>query len=109
MQLNKLFGKKSVSVDVIDFSAMKVATSQVAGYIKKLYEEEGFSHMGYRVENRNGLVRFIIYTLPSSKEIIQYFKDRCPAMVEKQCMEIETSPDIKWNKWNNGFEEISKH
>lgn len=105
--LLKLFRKKSsIFVDVIDINAMHVSTGQIGGYIKKLYKEEEFSHMGYRFENRNGLSRFVIYTLPYSKEIIQYFKDRCPAMIEEECKVANNTPH-KFIRWDNGFEEIS--
>ncbi len=103
----KLFGKKApLVVDVIDINAMHIATGQMGAYIKKLYQEEKFRHIGYRFENRNGLCRFVIYTLASQKQVIQYFKDRCPAMIENECRELEGVAH-KWNKWENGFEEIS--
>lgn len=63
--------------------------------------------MGYRFENKDGLSRFLIYTLPQNKEIIQYFKDRCPAMVERECREL-TGEGHSWLNWENGFEEIIK-
>lgn len=106
MILGKIFGKKpAVSVDVIDFNAKHVATGQVGAYIKKLYREENFLHIGYRFENKKGNCRFVIYTLPGQREVIQYFKDRCPVMVEKECMEL-TGEAHEFSIWANGFEEV---
>lgn len=106
----KLFGKKKypVSEDLINFSAQHVGTGQVGAYIKKLYKEERFTHLGYRVENSDkyGDLRFVIYTLPGARKIKQYFQDRCPAMVENECRALEGVPH-KWNEWPNGFREVS--
>ncbi len=102
----KLFRKKyPVSVDLINFSARHVGTGQVGAYIKKLYEEEGFSHLGYRWSNDKRGHRFVIYTLPGSNVVEQYFKDRCPAMVENECRSL-TGVAHKWNEWENGFKEV---
>ncbi len=97
--------KKTVSVDVMNISAMNVSTGQIGAYIKALYQEEGFRHIGYRFENQDGLCRFIIYTLPNQKDVIQYFKDRCPAMVEEKCKQ-SVEQAYEWSTWPNGFEEI---
>lgn len=107
--LFKRFRKKTPkTVDLIDFSRTHVSTGQVGGYIKKLYEEEKFLHIGYRYANINGSDRFILYTLPGLEKTIQYFKDRCPAMIEEECRKIDVSNvDFKINKWDNGFEEVS--
>lgn len=99
--------KMKVSVDVMDISANHVATGQIGAYINKLYKEENFSHIGYRFENRGGICRYIINTLPNNRDVIQYFKDRCPAMVENECKEL-TGEAHKLVKWDNGFIEIEK-
>ena len=83
-----IFTKKATTIDVMDISTKHVKASQVRAYIEKLYKDEGFQHICYRIENKNGLSRFVVYTLPGANEIIQYFKDRCPAMVEKECLEL---------------------
>ncbi len=100
------FKRKIISVDVMDFNAMNVSTGQIGSYIKKLYKKEGFKHIGYRTENRDGILRYVIYTLPNEKAIIKYFNDRCPAMVEEECRKLEVVEEFEWNKWQNGFEEI---
>ncbi len=100
-----LFKKRQISVDVMDISASYVASGQIVEYIKNLYRNKDFRHIGYRLENRDGLIRYVIYTLPNQKEIIQYFKDRCPAMVEEECRKLQ-GEGCEWAKWQNGFEEI---
>ncbi len=100
-----LFKKRQISVDVMDINAMHVATGQIGEYIKNLYRNEDFRHIGYRFENRDGLCRFVIYTLPNQKAVIQYFKDRCPAMVEEECRKLQGEAH-EWAEWPNGFEEI---
>lgn len=100
-----MFRKSKISVDLIDFSGMHVATGQVGSYIKHLYEEHDFQHIGYRYKNINGDLRFILYTVPNNKLAVQYFKDRCPAMVENECRSCEGIPH-KFVKWENGFEEV---
>lgn len=103
MLLAKILGKKRtvVSVDVISFNMKHVSTGQVGAYIQKLYREEKFLHIGYRHEGG----RFVIYTLPGNNEVIQYFEDRCPAMVENECRAL-TTEDYEWVTWPNGFEEV---
>ena len=102
-----LFKKKDIMVDVIDFSAQHVSTGQIGEYILNLYEKEGFNHMGYRFENVDGNVRFFIYTLPGSTRIIQYFKDRCPAMIEEECRKLEGSAHY-FEDYPNGFSEVKR-
>ena len=104
----KIFSKKvpTTYIDVIEINAEHVSTGQIGHYLKKIQEEEDFRHLGYRVANRGRLMRFAIYTLPGNERVIQYFKDRCPAMVENECRALE---DIghSWVTWPSGFQEIS--
>lgn len=100
-----LFRKKKISVDVMDINRQHVSSGRIEEYIRNLYRDEGFMHIGYRVEDRDGLQRFVIYTLPGQKDVIQYFKDRCPAMVEQECRKLE-GKGADWNVWPNGFKEI---
>lgn len=100
-----LFKKKQISVDVMDINAMHVSTGQIGKYIRDLYRKEDFRHIGYRFEQKDGLLRCIIYTLPNQKAVIQYFKDRCPAMVEEECRKLQ-GEEHECTKWQNGFEEV---
>lgn len=97
--------KKNVRVDCIDISAMNISTGQIGSYIKWLYNEKNFRHIGYEFVNIDGNCRFIIYTLPSMKHIITYFKDRCPAMVEQECISAPCEI-FKIVDWDNGFSEV---
>lgn len=97
--------KQQISVDLIDFNAMNIGTGNVGSYIKWLYCEYGFLHIGYRFENQNGNCRFVLHTLPENRNVMQYFKDRCPAMVEIECKSKDSIPH-KFVKWENGFEEV---
>ena len=99
--------RRQIYVEVIDFNAMHVSTGNIGGYIKRLYREEGLSHIGYRIVNKNGLKRWVIYTLPDQIEVIQYFRDRCPAMVEEECRKTRGEAH-EWVVWDNGFEEIKE-
>lgn len=82
------FKKKKLPnrVDCIDINAQHISTGQMGWYIKQLYEKEDFCHIGYEFVNKDGICRFVIYTLPNQKNVTQYFKDRCPAMVEQECL-----------------------
>ena len=102
-----LFKKKQISVDVMDINTMYVSTGQIGEYIKNLYRKEGFKHIGYRHAVKDGLDRFVIYTLPNQKEVIRYFKDRCPAMVEEECRKLQ-GEEYEWARWPNGFSEIER-
>ena len=99
------FKKKQISTDLIEISRMHVGTGQIGHYLKKLCEEEGFMHMGYRYSNHSSLSRFVIYAASPTAEMIQYFKDRCPAMVENECRALEGIPH-DWVTWPDGFREI---
>lgn len=100
-----LFKKKKIPVDVMEIDARYVSTGQVGEYIKNLYNNEGFRHIGYRFETRDMISRFVIYTLPDQKMVIQYFNARCPSMVEEECRKLQ-GEGAEWSRWPNGFEEI---
>lgn len=104
-----LFKKKPKKVKLIDFSGHRIGTGQVGMYILFLYEFEDFAHIGYDYEkNKYGDLRFNLYVPDKSyNRIIQYFKDRCPAIVEKECEEYS-----KWFKTHSPgkyFETVDYH
>lgn len=104
-----IFKKKTKVIDVIDFDASDISTGQIGGYILDLYEKKGFRHIGYRFENIDGNCRFVIYTLISNKAVIQYFKDRCSAIVEYECKASQPSSHTFSEEWYNdykGFTEV---
>lgn len=98
--------KKQEIIDIAEFSGMKVSTGQVGAYIKKLYEDENFRHIGYRFQkNSKGIVRVIISAISPPENIIQYFKDRCPAMIENEVKECK--PQSHTLTIINGFDEVA--
>lgn len=108
MLFEKLFKKeKPVCRDLIEISQQHVATGQMGAYLKKLHDEEGFRHMGYRFEKHGGLGRYVIYAIFPNDYMVQYFKDRCPAMVEMECRQLEGIPH-KWIQWKEGEEDIKE-
>ena len=40
-------------------------------------------------------------------EVIQYFRDRCPGMVEEACRRAKEEAH-EWVIWDNGFAEVKK-
>lgn len=104
--MKKFFKTRRIYINVMEINAKHVSTGQIGHYLKKIQEEENFRHLGYKFVRRGHLSRFVIYTLPGSEEIIQYFKDRCPAMVEAECRALEGVAH-NWRVWPNGFTEIS--
>lgn len=108
MFFKKWRNKKYEPVRCIDFSAMEISTGQISWYIKQLYQAHNFKHIAYDFQNIDGNCRFVIYTPWYNKGVIQYFKDRCPAMVEQECMQ---APECKfmtgtWEDWNGQTEII---
>ena len=71
--------------DLINFNSKYVSTGQVGGYIRHLYRYEGFNHIGYYFQNN----RVYLFTYSDNIEVIRYFDDRCPAMVEEDCMKVD--------------------
>lgn len=104
----KLFKKQEkITIDLIDFSKDYIGTGQVGCYIIQfLYDKLKFRHIGYKLENRDGEMRFILYTLSGNKAPIIYFKDRCSGMIEEKIQSMEGIPH-NHIKWENGFEEVS--
>lgn len=100
--------RKRITVDLIDFSIQRISTGQISSYIVDfLYEELGFKHIGYRVENVGGDTRCVLFTLQGNKAPVQYFKDRCSGMIEEKVETTTTTPTShKVKYWPNGFIEI---
>lgn len=98
------FKKSKIRLDLIDISMEKISTGQVASYIIWLYKEYGFRHIGYCIEND----RFVLYTVLGNNKVNQYFKDRCPGMVEEkiQTFNIDKNSNFTISRWDNGFEEV---
>lgn len=99
--------KKRITEDLIDFSISRISTGQIGGYITNvLYEQFGFKHIGYRIENIEGDVRCFLYTVcPANKLLVYYFRDRCSGMIEEDVMKAASIPH-SFSRWKNGFEEV---
>lgn len=75
-------------VELINFSSLHVSTGQLENYITRLLLEEGFSGIYYRARGN----RFYLYAANNyNKNLIQYFKDRCPAMIEEACKKMSAN------------------
>jgi hypothetical protein len=103
-----IFSKnRKITIDLISFSLKYISTGQIGCYIIEfLYKELGFKHIGYQIENINGDTRCTLITLKANKVPIQYFKDRCSGMIEEKVKTMKPIPH-KFNKWQNGFEEVA--
>lgn len=104
-----LFKRKGPDiVECINFNGQDVSTGAVGAYIVSLYKFKGLKHLGftYRKES-DGTLRFAIYCLRHNTQAIRYFKDRCPAMVENECLNFKKPLyTFKLNTWGNGFVEV---
>lgn len=82
-----LFKKKEKAViKLIEFSGQEISTGMVGGYILgHLYDRMGFRDIGYKINNTHaGNLRIELYGWFPSSQAVNYFKDRCPAMVEQE-------------------------
>lgn len=98
--------KEKICEDLIDFSMRHISTGMINAYILKiLYEKEGFSKIGYRYEYTRIGQRFILYTYSGcNPHLKQFFKDRCPGMIEEAIRSMDEQMPCSWEKWANGFE-----
>ena len=105
--------REKVYEDLIDFRRHNVSTGMVNAYIIKiLYEIEGFSEIGYRVENLPSGQRFVLYTIMvpipmlssisriavpewSKKRYGRWKKNRCDVHGRKDLMASNMSYHIK--------------
>ncbi len=86
---------KIKTIDVININAKNIMPGQMRTYMSKLRYEKGFDGVGFRFELKKNIARYVIFTVvgrPNTREVIQYFKDRCPAMVENECIQLKPSP-----------------
>ena len=66
--------KETGSIDVIKFSEGNIEARQIAAYIKRLYKEKDFSHIGYHFEEDGR--QWVIHTRPNQEEVIKYFREQ---------------------------------
>jgi len=107
----KKIKKKTKQHELINFSFQNLSTGQVGEYIlKELYKKNNFSHIGYKYVKDGGELRCILYTLSNpSKRLVNYFNDRCPAMVEEKANSYEgiAHEFVKWG--STGIEIVQEY
>lgn len=110
-----LFRKKyNPTQDLIAINSYDVTVWMVWRYIYRLKQKWPSAHFGFRHEfRRDGTKVFVIYGLRTvGADIKQYFDDRCPAMIEQECLAIPLDDPVTENietdyvTWKNGFEEV---
>ncbi len=73
--------------DLIEISLMDLGTGDICRYLAYLYSRYDFRHLGFRTDNKQGVIRCTIYALVDNPRINMYFADRCPAMIEDFILE----------------------
>lgn len=78
--------RKKEIVKLAEFSANNVSTGMIGGYIlSHLYDRMGFSHIEYKIKNTyDGDLRVVLNAWSPDSKMINYFNDRCPAMIEQE-------------------------
>lgn len=92
--INYLKTKISGLVDLCNISGQHLSDDKVGSYILYIKRTEPFAYctMGYRYEKQDGELRFIIYAFQPDKSQIRFFKDRCPAMIERDIINTKFIP-----------------
>lgn len=101
----KLFASKSGYI-LKSFSNKRVNLSQIGSYIVELYKTEGLSCLGYDTININGIPRYIITSKHYNPKNVQYFKDRCPAMVEQEALKMNVHYPHYIYQDEDGFKQV---
>mgnify|MGYP007116348188 FL=1 len=82
-------------VKLIDIPERDISDMDIMTYITYLWEYKDMHHIGYiisKANERHGN-RWVLYSL-SDKRIEEYFRDRCPAIVEEEILSISNNRDI---------------
>ena len=92
---------------VMTFTTKNISLSQIGSYLAKLQKINGFIHLGYITINTNwGSTRYGIVSKYWTPEVIQYFKDRCPAIVEDEVRKIDVHYPHYIHEDKDGFKEV---
>lgn len=92
-----LMRKKKDQIKIIaEFSASKIAPRMLCNYLAYLAMHENVRFIGYRYIEKRNEKRIILLAQTFNRYAIQYFADRCPAMIEKEAMEHATYTDVEW-------------
>ena len=82
-------------VKLIDISARDINDMDIMTYITYLWEYKDMYHIGYIISkaNERHCDRWVLYAY-YDKRITEYFRDRCPAIVEEEILNISNNRDI---------------
>ena len=82
-------------VKLIDIPARDINDMDIMTYITYLWEYKDMHHIGYIISkaNERHCDRWVLYAY-SDKRITEYFRDRCPAIVEEEILSISNNRDI---------------
>lgn len=89
----KLFKRKKNTLKIAaDFAAGNINPETLCNYLAYLAVSNQAQFVGYRyIDKGNGLKRIILLTEDFNETSIQYFKDRCPAMIAREVEEYGSS------------------
>lgn len=82
-------------VKLIDIPIRDISDMDIMTYITYLWEYKDMHHIGYILSeaNERHCGRWVLYAY-SDKRIEEYFRDRCPAIVEEEILSISNNRDI---------------
>ena len=82
-------------VKLIDISTRDINDMDIMTYIIYLWEYKDMHHIGYILSeaNERHCDRWVLYAY-YDKRITEYFRDRCPAIVEEEILSISNNKDI---------------
>ena len=82
-------------VKLIDIPGRDINDTDIMTYITYLWEYKDMHHIGYILSeaNERHCCRWVLYAY-SNKRIEEYFRDRCPAIVEEEILNISNNRDI---------------
>jgi len=80
---------------LVDVSTRNLSEWDIMVYIVYLWEKRDIRHVGFIfVEaNQNHCDRWVLYSY-SDRRVEEYFKDRCPAIIEEEILSISNNKDI---------------
>ena len=82
-------------VKLIDIPIRDISDMDIMTYITYLWEYKDMHHIGYIFSeaNEKHCGRWVLYSF-SDRRISEYFRDRCPAIVEEEILSISNNRDI---------------
>lgn len=102
--------KNNKVINLISVNGMDISTGHIGGYLLNLKETVHCfkdAHLGYFI-SKNENYRFVIYGIYPNKQQIEYFTDRCPAMIEEDIKSSEPRLHNWILYYDKGFDEDLK-